>query len=408
MPTRYNQEYIADSERPSGPLDYAGRQQFNTVFGENIIGWRVDNISVQFQYGNSTRDVTPTTSGSGSVTNSDEMAVASVGSGVGNALIRSVDPIRYRPGHEMTSQFTSIYSGMQVGVNHYHGLINDQDGVGFGTKDGIFGIWFIQGGIETFTPQSDWRGDKCLNQDSNDFVLDPTKMNIYQVQYGWLGVAPIVFSIYTGFMTGWRVVHWIDRTNSNNTPHLNNPSLPVTMRVVRTSGTGTTADIRSSSWRGGVVAGEDESNSSNRWNSFTRLDHPFVDGVRNNVFTIQNKSTYLGKINHVVIELGVVAFTNTTNKTIAVYGTKGATLTGNSAYVDVSTQNSVVSISTGGSVTGGTRGPATVVQSSTGTRIDVLRTGIIIYPGETFTFDVEAGAGANGTVSISARWIEYF
>ena len=408
MPIKYDQEYLSGAYRTS-ILDYAGRQQFNTVFGESVIGWKVDNISIQFQYGNSTRDLVMSSTGSATVTNVNSMLSTNVGTAVGTATAQSLDPIRYRPGHEITAQYTSLFSGSEANVKQYHGMMNGQDGAAFGYNGTQFGIWFIANGVETFYPQTAWLGDNCLPSNSKDFVLDPSKLNIYQVQYGWLGVAPIVFSIYTGFSTGWRVVHWIDRANIATTPHLGNPSLPITQKIVRDSGTGSNLYIRSSSWRGGVTAGTDETISSNRWTSHTVLDHIFIDSARNNILSLRNNLTHQSKTNHVVCELGVVAFTNAVNKVIAFYGTKGATLTGNSAFADINTANSVMSYSTGGTVTGGIRGPATIVSSNSGIRTDVLGTGIIIYPGETFTIEAAAGSsGATGTVSVSVRWIEYF
>lgn len=407
MPIKYDQEYLSGAYRTS-ILDYAGRQNFNTVFGEGVIGWKVDNISIQFQYGNSTRDLVLTSTGDADITNVQAMLSTNINTGVGTATATSVDPIRYRPGHEITAQYTSIYSGAEANVKQYHGILNGQDGACFGYNGTQFGIWFISNGQEEFHPQTTWKGDNCLPSDSKDFVLDPTKMNIYQVQYGWLGVAPIVFSIYTGYATGWRVVHWIDRVNIATSPHLGNPSLPITQKITRSSGTGSALSIRSSSWRGGVVAGQDETISSNRWTSYTVLDHVFVDGSRNNILSLRNNTTHQSKTNHVVVELGVVAFTNAINKVVAFYGSKGATLAGNTAFTDISSTNSVIAYSTGGTVTGGTRGPATVLNSNNGIRTDVRGTGIIIYPGETFTIEAAAGNGATGTLSVSVRWIEYF
>jgi hypothetical protein len=103
--------------------DFAGRSPFNTLFGEAVIGWHSDDISVMFQYNNSTRDVTPVVTGSGAITNSDEQAIIGIGAAVGSATLTSVDSIRYRPGHEVTAQFTSVYNGAQSGVNQYHGIL---------------------------------------------------------------------------------------------------------------------------------------------------------------------------------------------------------------------------------------------------------------------------------------------
>jgi hypothetical protein len=110
----------------------------------------------------------------------------------------------------------------------------------------------------------------------------------------------------------------------------------------------------------------------------------------------------------VITEPAIVAFDNSLNKSMAVYGTKAGTLSGNSAYSDINTANSVMEVSTGGTVSGGNIGPATVLKKDVSERIDVRGTGILIYPGDFFTFEVVPDAAAAGTISISARWIERF
>lgn len=392
------------------PVDYAGRQSFSTVFGESVGGSYSDSISVMFQYNNSTKDVVPTVSGSGTATNSTEQAVVGITTTVGSANLTSRDSVRYCPGHEAIAQFTSVYSGAQAGVKQYHGLLDAEDGAAFGSENGVFGIWLVTGGVETFVPQSSWLGDKCNGLGASGFNLDPTKDNIYMVQYGWLGIAPIIWSVYTGYANGWVVVHYHDRVNIDTTPHLHNPSLPISAKVVRASGTGTAASIKSSAWRAGIVAGNPPINSSNRWFANTILDATITGaGIRNNLFTISNPATFQGKTNHVVVEVGIVSFDNAGNKTVAFYGTPNATLSGASAPVATDANNSVISVLTGGTVTAGSQGPAaTVVKAGGDRRTEVLGTGLLVYPGTTFTIECVAASAFSGTVSVSCRWVERF
>lgn len=83
-------------------------------------------------------------------------------------------------------------------------------------------------------------------------------------------------------------------------------------------------------------------------------------------------------------------------------------VTGGAALASVDATNSVMSIRTGGTITGGTQGPATVVRNGQDRRTEVLGTGIIIYPGEEFAFECFGGSGLTGAVSLSARWVERF
>jgi hypothetical protein len=390
-------------------FDVAGRQAFNTVFGEATVGWRKDSISAQFQYNISTNDVSITSSGSGAGIHSSSRAGATVGAAVGDCVIQSVDSLRYRPGHEVTAQFTSAYVGLQSGVKHYHGVLDAVDGFAFGSKDGVFGIWFISNSGETFYPQSSWLGDK-LDGSGAARVLDPTALNIYQVQYGWLGIAPATFSVYCGVAIGWVVVHWVDLTNTQSTPHIKNPALPMRMRTVRASGTGTSSAVYCGSMRAGVVSGEEEENASNRWFSHTTLEATIagVGGTRYNVVSLSNPTAFQGRPNHVTVELGIATYDNSGNKTLAFYATKGATLTGAGAAVPKDSLNSVISTISGGTVTGGVQGAGTVVRKDAGLRTELLGTGVLIYPGETLTIEAGAATAFTGTLSNAVRWVEYF
>jgi hypothetical protein len=391
------------------PTDFAGRQGFNTVFGEGVQAQRADSISCQFQYSNSARDVVPSVSGSGSTANADNMAAVHITGAVGSSTLTSKGAVRYRPGCECCAQFTSKYIGAQAGVQHMHGFLNTTNGATFGTKDGVFGAYLLSDTVETFYPSTAFSHDK-LDGSGSGFELDPTKLNLYMVQFGWLGVAPIVFSVYCGSLLGWRVAHVIDSGNVAVQPHLGNPSLPLGVKVSRASGSGTAAAVHSASWRAGVVRGADVANAADRWFSTTVLDAAPAGSanVRYNLLTLRNKTTYQSKVNHVPHEISIVAFDNSTNRTLAVYGSKGSTITGGSAAADVSTADSTATIETGGTVTLGSQGPATVLHNGDGTRIDVRDTGIIVYPGESFTIEVVGGQNYTGTFSVSVRWRELF
>lgn len=394
---------VRDSDK-----DFIGRQSFNTLFGEKVTGMRTDDVSVMFQYGNSTYETTATVTGSGSTSNADGRAGISVTGAIGSANLSSKAPLRYRPGHEALAQFTTVYTGAQVGVSQYHGLLNTVDGAAFGTKDGVFGCWLLEGGVEVFYPRSAFLADKLDGTGPSGFVLDPTKINIYMVQFGWLGIAPILYSVYTGVEYGWVLAHYIDRVNAATTPHLDNPSLPIAARCVRAAIAGTDAAIYTSSWRAGVVAGP-AMGDEGRWFANTVLDATIApSGVRNNIFTLRSKTTFQGHVNHVAAELAVLSLDNAGNKAIAVYIRKDGVLTGNSAYTDIDATNSVMEVSTGGTIAGGRELGSAVLKAAGDRRTDILNTGLVIYPGEMATVEIVTSGAFSGTVSASVRWVERF
>lgn len=385
-----------------GTFDFEHNSHHASIFGEMTTGDREDYVSIIFQYGVSARDVTLSSSGSGVSSHDQGMASSVVNSGIGMQIIESKDVNRYRAGHEMVSNFTGVFKGAAAGVNQYLGPRNNQDAACFGTSSGQFGVWFIDSSVASFVPRAQFNSDPAL-------WLNPEMMNLYRVAYGYLGAAPIRFSAYNPAERRWDLVHEIMRVNSYDTPHLSNPTLPVAAVCERTTTqSNTPSAVKTASWRAGSVGGQDKSNSASRWFATTILDATIVANSGNNVLTLHVDTAFGGLTSHVVCELGVVAFANDTNKTVAFYGTKAAQITSGSAPAPISSGSSVMQVSTGGYVTGGTRGPATVLRSNNDRRTDVLNTGIVIYPGETFTFEAVAAAGVAGTVSISARWVERF
>lgn len=385
-----------------GTIDFMHNEPMASIFGEMTTGEREDYVSIIFQYGISTRDVRIVTSGSGVTSHNNQMADAAVNSGLGIANLESKDVNRYRAGHEMLSQFTGVFKGAAAGVRQFLGPHNGQDAACFGTNSGQFGAWLIESNSETFTPINSFNVDVAS-------WMDIEMMNIYMVSYGYLGIAPIRYSAFNPIERKWSLLHEINLVNSRDTPHLGNPTLPIGAVSERvTTQSNSPASVRTASWRSGCIGGGDESNSANRWFAYTALDKTIVANSSNNVFSIRVSSSFGGIGNHVIAEVGVVTFDNATNKTVAWYGTKNATITSGSAWTPVQSGSSTVDVSEGGYITGGTRGPATVTRSGADRRTDVRGTGIIIYPGETFTFEAIASGGVSGTVSLSARWIERF
>lgn len=79
-----------------------------------------------------------------------------------------------------------------------------------------------------WTYQADWNLDTLDGTGSprnpSKMLLDPSKLNVYQINYRWLGVGVIRYAIEnqtTGAMNFFHVEHY---TNQYNTPHLDNPS----------------------------------------------------------------------------------------------------------------------------------------------------------------------------------------
>lgn len=386
--------------------DRYGRTAVVSSTGELLVGSRIDSISINFQYGISTMDVKNggVVTGTGAVGQSGSMATISPGTGVGSATLESRAAVRYKSGHESYSSQSVVFAVPEVNVNQYCGFLNGDDGFCIGYQGLVPGLWFIEGGNVNFIPKDQWNIDPMDGTGPSRYILNMQVGQVPQLKFVWHGLRNMTLEIVSESGESYPC-HVLTFINESTETHLENPTLPCAVKIERTSGTGAPLILKTGSWRAGVVSGAGGVTEGERWINYTILDRALIASVRNNIFTVRNNSTYGGKINHVPYELGVVTFVSDANKTMAIYGTYDAVLSGNTAFVNIDTINSPLSVSTGGNITGGTRGPSTVLKPAQDRRTEVRGTGINIYPGQTFTFEVDAGPALNGTVSISSRFV---
>lgn len=394
--------------------DFAGRQAMSTIFGEAITAGKVDDISVQFQYNNSTVDlVIETPAGTGGQSNANSMMRVTSGAGVGKQTVYSKDSIRYRPGHEAFAQYTSRFVGAGEGINQMHGIGNGADRVCFGTKDGIFGTWYQEGGnTPIFTSQASFKGDPLDGSGPSGFNIDPTKENILYPVYGWLGIAPIIWIVYGGLEIGWILADWRDEINESEEPHLDNPSLPIVCETERLSGSGE-AFIETSSWRGGVISqGQDDLNASTRVFNYA-VTEVAVGGssIPTAVLIVRNKTTFQGKNNHVKVKPIILSFITEGTKPTLIQGVKGATYATVPVFGDTDTANSVMEFAVGPHVISTpipipTSAPATYMDKVDAREVDAERRRVIIYPGEELAI---VATSANATlVTMTVTMYELF
>jgi hypothetical protein len=86
--------------------DKAGRESFNTVFGDKIVVERLADVEEQFHYNISTSTLTTTVVASGTATSDADMAKLSTGSGT------SASDQALRHGHFLQPYFPMVVSPM--------------------------------------------------------------------------------------------------------------------------------------------------------------------------------------------------------------------------------------------------------------------------------------------------------
>lgn len=161
----------------------------------------------------------------GTITLNEGHADLSTGIGsTGFAKIETFRTSRYIPGVGGLVRFTAIFSTPQVDSKQIIGLINGSDGWAFGYDGTQFGILRKRDGVENWIYQADWNVDKKAD-------FDPTKGNVFQIKYQWLGYGSQEFYMEddTGKLS---LVHVIQYTNQNTETSILNPNLPLAAYVV--------------------------------------------------------------------------------------------------------------------------------------------------------------------------------
>lgn len=358
-------------------------------------------VQVTFPYNLNSDLVFSTGSNGGVATQADSMAVIS--SSVdpsGTAEISTLRILKYRAGLGGIARYTTLYETSSANSTQTHGPGDDTDGFFFGYNGTQFGTLIRKNGSDTWTAQSSWSEDVMDGTGPSKMTLDPTKLNVYAIEYQWLGAGEINFKIEdeeTGKLID---VHKVKFANSDTQPSIFNPNLPIEMKIIKTSGA---EDIRmKSASMAGFVEGKNIilGPSNNTAGTTTATTETAV-------FNLRNKSTYVGKTNRIRAYLRNLSFANDKNQlaTITVY--RNATLGGVASWSDINGDDSVFEVDTAQTYTSGGKNLfSTTVSKDSGGHFDFGEEEFEIRPGDVITVTVN-GSGT-GTASAILAWQEDF
>lgn len=108
---------------------------------------------------------------------------------------------------------------------------------------------------DTWIYQDDFNIDPLNGRGPSGMTIDTTKLNVFQIDFRWLGAGRIRFMIEDGGTGQLFPFHEILYANKNTAPHLSNPSLRIGYAVVNAApglGTGTDVRVKGASMMGGV------------------------------------------------------------------------------------------------------------------------------------------------------------
>ncbi len=258
---------------------------------------------------------------------------------------------------------------------------------------------------ETWIAQSSWNKDVADGSGALP-VLDPTKGNVFQIRYQWLGFGLISFAIEDPESGEYHTVHTIQFANANTSPSLQNPTLPLHVTAENTSNT-SNLTVKTSSMagfaEGHIVEDSVLHGMSNAITGLGTTETP--------ILSIKDNLIHQGEINRVRVRPEFISLATDATKAVIFRIRIQSTLEGPVAFTDVDAAVSV--ISTDVAATGVTSGTGREALAITLGKTDSLLINIDeldkkLNPGEHVTITAEAVSGSSHEASASLTWGELF
>ena len=391
-------------------LDNAGRVSINTIFGDALTVVRESDVALRWPYNINTYENITTTSGSGSVNASGDMAVVSTGATVGSiARLESVNLIRYRPGSEVFCMFTTVLTcsgtiGYQQGVAgsiQAVGIFDANNGFAIGFNGIQFGIRWRVSGIDTWIPQTQFNRDGLV-------TVDLTKIQLWRISFGWFGGAPIFFEYLTEDGV-WTLFHVINIANKINVVSIHNPSLQAAIETISSSST-TNVIVKVGCIEGGSSRPPNVMDIGYRhfhYSSSLTLKN-LSSGTTIPMLSIQNPITFQGITNKTMITVigGTATMTANGSNVAQFTAIFDATLTG-ASFSALDSVNSVAQVDNSATAFSGGASARYGINMTNGTALVDLNGGpILVYPGHTLTVTGTATGNATGIIDIN--WKEAY
>lgn len=210
---------------------------------------------------------------------------------------------------------TIAHNAKQIGNASYTGWLIEYDGtyVNFlstdvGPKAGTFSVSStgtlagtmteVQTGVAhttNWTYQEDFNLDRLDGKGPSKMKIDPSKLNVFQIDFRWLGAGQIAFAIENSLNGDMIYFHHIHYSNRNTSVHLDNPSLKIGYVAASLGGTGTNVTVSGASILG-AIQGVVNSTSYPESRSATRSSLN-SGGTLYHMLTLHNRLILNNKIN---------------------------------------------------------------------------------------------------------------
>jgi len=269
----------------------------------------------------------------------------------------------------------------------------------------------LQAGVAhttNWTSQSSFNIDKLDGTGPSGVIIDPTKLNVYQINFRWLGVGEIRYAMEDPNNGDMIFFHHEHYTNRHTTPHLDNPSLKLGYVAASLGGTGTNVIVTGASMMGGI---EGNINTTSfplaASNTRTTLNN---SGTYYHLLSLHNRLILNNKINarEIILKSISTAANSSASTPVKFIIYKNPALDDPFVWNHVDDTWSAASIST----TASSLNPASLVSiyeilvsPGAATTIDLTELRITI-PANTHISVVVVGSGVISQADVTLNWVE--
>lgn len=265
-----------------------------------------------------------------------------------------------------------------------------------GTAEGAFAQ--VNAGVfptETLIKQADWNVHTRLD-------LDPSKGNVYQVQFQYLGFGCLFFHIENPASGLFELVHIIEGSNRNVIPNLSNPTFRVGWST-RNIGNITSLTVKGGSGslfnEGPIIVTETPRTISN-----TQLG--VTTAAFTNIITFRNRLVLISQRNRVETEPFIITVLTDSTKGALIEITKNATPGADLNFSYLDKTSSVSEVATDAVLMTGGTPVLSFITSTQGVKLNLAELGLFLFPGESFSISGKIISGASSSVTVTITFVE--
>lgn len=401
-----------------------------TSYGDMQVAVIDPVAQIDFSYGiNSVSAVRLTAGSNASVVAANSLAVltANAAAGASLAYLSPKKFVKYRAGQGTMGRSTGMFTSgaptnsiQFVGQGFLDPLSNVFiDGQGFGYQGSTFGAFWINATNITFIPQTQWNVDTMLGGTKCGKVLDPTKLNVFEFKFQYLGGGNLFYYIFNDFDGRKVLVHMIQNAGRLTNTIFQSPSMRM-MWYSNNYAVGDGSVVVSGGSCGHFIEGARKYNGPKGGvlNYYQALNN---DGQFYSVLAIRNALYYNGIANRSQLHFrnfsvscsgggtntGLITIRKNPTATYASWtpyngtGTNGITITNGNSTAFSNTATAIT-------VTGGnniftaalSNGPSQMIY-------DLTEYDIVAYPGDLVVLCIAVnGTGTKGDFGASMTWSE--